>query len=100
MTNKNYVSGRAFEYRRKEAWEAKGYQVIRSAGSHGPFDLIAFHWERPVELIQCKRVKTLKAAERLIKAFVEDPPQLPSRFFHQSIEIYVSNDHKVVSRVV
>jgi Holliday junction resolvase len=67
MPNKNYVNGRAFEYRIKKEYEAMGYLVFRTAGSHSPADLIAFpkmsDWFTgkgisavPV-LIQCKATK-------------------------------------------
>lgn len=41
--NSNYRRGRAFEYRVKKYLEEKGFSVIRSAGSHGKYDLVAFH---------------------------------------------------------
>lgn len=53
MTNKNYESGRRFEYRVKQYLEKYGFLVMRTAGSHSPFDLMAVNtsW---VLLIQCK----------------------------------------------
>ncbi|RPI86150.1 MAG: hypothetical protein EHM34_00200 [Nitrosopumilales archaeon] len=64
MPNKNYVKGRAFEYKIKKHYEKAGFVVFRMAGSHSPADLIAFppigHWFRGKELdyvpilIQCK----------------------------------------------
>jgi Holliday junction resolvase len=39
--NKNYRRGREAEYRAKRLLEAAGYTVIRAAGSHGMFDLVA-----------------------------------------------------------
>ena len=56
MTNKNYVSGRNFEYKVKKYLESKSYLVVRSAGSHSIADLIAFKeftMAYPM-LIQCK----------------------------------------------
>jgi len=41
MVYTNYHRGRNFEYRVKKYLEEKGYFVVRSAGSHGIFDLIA-----------------------------------------------------------
>lgn len=38
----SYKNGRAFEYRVKHYLEEQGYWVIRSAGSKGEADLIAF----------------------------------------------------------
>lgn len=37
----NYRKGRAFEYEIAAILEREGYEVMRSAGSHGPFDLVA-----------------------------------------------------------
>jgi len=41
MAYTNYQKGRNFEYRVKKYLEEKGFFVVRSAGSHGIFDLIA-----------------------------------------------------------
>ena len=54
MPNKRYVKGRNFEYRVKRYFEAKGYFVVRSAGSKGVFDLIAIT-DGEVIGIQCKK---------------------------------------------
>ena len=53
MTNRNYVNGRAFEYRVKKHLEKQGFFVMRSASSKGPFDLIAIN-SYVVYGIQCK----------------------------------------------
>ena len=58
--NRNYKNGREKEYRtRKKLLEAGWDVVVRSAGSHSPFDLIAV--KRPqvgaagqLLLVQCK----------------------------------------------
>lgn len=59
MPNKNYVNGRAKEYRVKKQWEKAGYTVLRTAGSHGFADLIAVKDKdglrgKEVVFIQCK----------------------------------------------
>ena len=41
MVNRNYIRGRAAEYRAKKELEADDFFVIRSAGSHSYADLIA-----------------------------------------------------------
>ena len=51
--NKSYKRGYAFENSLKKKLEAKGYYVVRSAGSKGVFDLIAIK-EGKVYGIQCK----------------------------------------------
>ena len=77
--NKNYNSGRKFEYRVKKHLEKKGYYVMRSAGSKSPFDLIAIPNNKPlltykVLLIQCKhgvkiRKKQFEVIAKLDKTF-------------------------------
>ena len=56
MANKNYVSGRRFEYTIKKALEKLGWIAIRSAGSHSPFDIIAIKGGR-ILLLQLKKYK-------------------------------------------
>ena len=51
-----YRIGRRVEYRIKKLLEEHGYQVIRSAGSHGQWDLIAIKAGH-VRLIQVKKGK-------------------------------------------
>ena len=51
--NKSYKRGYAFENSLKKKLEAKGFYVIRSAGSKGVFDLIAIR-NGKVYGIQCK----------------------------------------------
>ena len=71
----NYTKGRTFEYDRKAYFESQGNVVMRTAGSHGPFDLIAVStWSGTVKFIQCKCVQTAKHAERLVKEFKANPP--------------------------
>jgi len=69
----NYQRGRAKEYRVKKKLEQQGYYVIRSAGSHSYFDLIAIHKEkREILLIQVKKRATKKDRElyeKLAKEF-------------------------------
>lgn len=69
--NKNYTSGRRFEYRVKKYLEKKGYYVMRSAGSKSPFDLIAIPKHNHtcgsglnILLIQCKHGTKISKAER------------------------------------
>jgi hypothetical protein len=80
MPNKNYVNGRAFEYKVKK-WAEKemDYTVFRTAGSHGIADLILFpdpnhdklYTYRPVELVQCKNRAGLKEAPEKVQALVD-----------------------------
>ncbi|RKX60270.1 MAG: hypothetical protein DRP29_03015 [Thermodesulfobacteriota bacterium] len=54
-----YRLGRKLEYRIKKLLEEHGYEVIRSAGSHGRWDLVAIK-DRIVRLIQVKKGKVQK----------------------------------------
>lgn len=100
MPNKNYLSGRRFEYARKREWEKKGYQVTRAAGSHSSWDLIAVASERPVELIQTKKTKSVAHAKKLLADFKAKPPLTPSKYFHQVLEVRVTGQRDVESATV
>jgi len=78
MGNRNYIKGRAFEYAVRKSLQEEGYEVMRTAGSHGHFDLIAIKPSQSIiELVQCKVVKNQAAADRLFKDFHEAPPYSP-----------------------
>lgn len=98
--NVNYRAGRDFEYKRRKHWQREGYEVIRAAGSHGCFDLIAFRTDAPVLGIQCKRVDKRSHANRMLKAFSSAPPLQPSFHFHQVMEVYVKEDREILSTTI
>lgn len=54
----NYTKGRRFEYEIADILKREGYDVIRAAGSHGPFDLVAIRRNgrqvREIGLLQLK----------------------------------------------
>ncbi len=55
MANKNYIKGRAKEYRLKHAYEKRGWIVLRMSGSHGFSDLVAVHKKnKTIKFIQVK----------------------------------------------
>ena len=54
MVNKNYVSGRRFEYTIKKELQDQGWIAIRSAGSHSPFDIVAIKGNK-ILLLQLKK---------------------------------------------
>jgi Holliday junction resolvase len=85
--NKNYRSGRAFEYETMETWRERGYEVSRSAGSHSPVDVFAWRRDRKPEFIQCKKVKDQTTAIRLSSKFKLEA--LPSNSYHQVLTIKV-----------
>lgn len=67
--NRNYNRGRAYEYKAKKALELEGWTVIRAAGSHGPYDLIAFKDGQKVLCIQVKATKEAAAIKLLERRF-------------------------------
>lgn len=75
MPNKNYVAGRRLEYQFKKDWEAEGAIVLRTAGSHGLFDLVAINEQQgEITFIQCKRVTTVAAHNKLADDWAKKPP--------------------------
>jgi len=83
-----------------KAWRKAGYTVVRTAGSHGPWDIVAVRSDRPSECIQCKRVENEAIALRLIKEFKANPLLNPSGYFHQVIEVYCSATREVLRGTV
>jgi hypothetical protein len=98
--NKNYISGRRFEYKRRDAWVEKGYTVARTAGSKGPFDLLCFRSDYPSVFIQCKRTEKRSTAEKLIESFRTNPPLTPSKYFKQVMEVWVKGETELLSVTV
>jgi len=82
LSNKHYISGRNFEYSVRDHLEAKGYVVVRSAGSHTPIDLVAFN-KYGFNLIQCKHGK-IKLSE--IKDFIA----LSKKYHEYEYNFYVA----------
>lgn len=68
----NYSRGATFERKIKKEYEGDGWYVIRSAGSRGPVDLVAIHWQLGVELIQCKLRKPTKREREAFIAFLKE----------------------------
>ena len=67
----NYQKGRNKEYRIKQRHEKEGWEVVRSAGSHSPFDLICIRAvDQRIKFIQCKSKNfSKKEEERLLKKY-------------------------------
>ena len=63
MSMTNYQKGVRLEREAKKVLEAGRYYVIRSAGSHGLFDLVAVN-EYHTRLIQVRKGRSLSSAER------------------------------------
>ena len=69
----NYDKGARQENQLKKIKEAEGAYVMRSAGSHGAFDIIAVYPDR-VELIQVKTLGQKVDTEKLLSIPV--PPNV------------------------
>lgn len=95
MPNKNYRRGVAIERKVKDFLENIGYTVIRAAGSHGVYDIIAINTNTPTEPVRCiqvKRAPTVIGARR-IKARHQFPP-MQSGFQAYQQELWIWVDRK------
>jgi hypothetical protein len=57
MPNKNYQRGRRLEWQVKKDLEQEGWHVMRTAGSHGAYDIVAIREKNgftEIKFIQCK----------------------------------------------
>lgn len=72
----NYRQGRAAEYRSIRVLEAAGYRCVRTAGSHGMWDVIGFG---PVDcvLVQVKRGGK-PAVNQIISEMRDEQTRLPA----------------------
>lgn len=100
--NKNYLAGRRFEYdRMKHYKEVLKLDAVRTAGSHGKWDIIATDWPRGIVThIQCKVVSDLQSATRYLQRFRDSPPYSPQRHCHQRLEVKVKGSTEVHSVTV
>lgn len=96
--NSNYIKGRRFEYERMKHWKELGYDVVRTAGSHGPWDLVVVDSKRGiVTLIQCKVVEDNATARRLLENHRQSPLHLPMQKVHQTLEVKVKGSKEIHS---
>lgn len=98
----NYKSGRRFEYEVMDTYRKLDHQVMRTAGSHGLFDVITISPSGDILLIQCKRTKDPIEGLRLCKNFKENPPlgfRTRARY-HQMIAVKVARIKKWLYGVV
>ena len=70
--NKQYTKGARNEYKTMRLLEIAGYICLRTAGSHGPFDVIALSASN-ILLIQCKSNEWPTPAERETMSLVPVP---------------------------
>ena len=89
MPNANYLKGRRLEYKAKKQLELEGWKVLRSAGSHGAFDLSAFRKDLPAYVIQVKSTDGgMPKVAALIKGFRKNPPWEVCKYYTQAIWVW------------
>jgi Holliday junction resolvase-like predicted endonuclease len=69
----NYNRGRAKEYALMKQLKEDGYTVLRSAGSHGDFDVIAYKDKSELHMFQLKYTEGGKPTANELKRFEESP---------------------------
>lgn len=62
-----YQAGRYYEYQCAKQLRAAGYEAVRTAGSHGPFDVIAWNNDE-LKLVQVKKASGPRAVTRALAA--------------------------------
>ena len=102
IPNANYQRGVRFERERlKHYREVMKHDVLRTAGSHGTWDLVSIDGARGiVTLIQCKVVSSASTARRLLSNFKAAPPYPPAANVHQVLEVKVTGSTEVHSATV
>jgi len=91
MTNRNYDRGVEKERKAQEQLEEVGYETMRTAGSHGLFDVIAYGPSN-ARFIQVKRVKqdqSWKSEYDNAKEKLETLPEINP----VSVEIWIWEDY-------
>lgn len=88
-----YITGRRLEHKCVAEMRKQGFGAQRTAGSHGPFDVVA--WSRDVVyFIQVKKVATvggLRKARRQAHAAWRDQPQPHFPSIHR--ELWCWHEH-------
>ena len=93
----NYSRGRDTEYLARDLLILHGFQVVRSAGSHTPIDLVAWQDGGHPRLIQVKRSNShLDETVRVTRAYRQDIEALRtiSRPRGSTVELWVRTPHK------
>jgi hypothetical protein len=91
--NKLYRKGKRYERLTRKSLEEKGFYVINSAGSKGPFDLVAIK-ETEMIMIQVKSNQNITPKERREMAAVPIPP-----IGRKEIWLYVGNVNRLIRLV-
>lgn len=81
MVNKNYIKGRAKEYRILKRLRKEGFNAIRASGSHGFADIVGIHPDGVIVWIQAKPESMSENAKRSIERRYEWVNNQFSSFF-------------------
>lgn len=98
--NVHYRVGARLEYGRRKHWQKRGFEVVRSSGSHGIWDLCGVRLEDPtypVIFIQCKRAATKSEATRIINNFKKSPPMPRSEHWKMILEVQIKGSSEILS---
>lgn len=101
MPNKKYISGVRFERKVKDYLIKRKYYVVRSAGSKGMIDLVAFRYD-PEGLhraicIQCKHNTSPPPKKSVIKKFIMTHNVRFLLAFNRKSEIYFA-EYRIFSK--
>jgi Holliday junction resolvase len=77
----NYTRGRAKEYAFMKQLREDGYTALRTAGSHGDWDVIFYKNEGTLQLAQLKYTEDGKVTKNELKRFDEAPLPKDSRAY-------------------
>lgn len=101
MPNKNYIKGRAFEYRCMEHFRKLGYYCIRAYASKGLFDFIAVPPNtmstldfNDTLLVQAKTNGYVKPAER------KELVLAAHRYKGTVLLAWIGKDHKIQFKII
>src|SRR3990167_3652481 len=90
--NSNYRRGRAAEYELMGLLKKEGYSVLRTAGSHGFADIVAYtDNQTPVRLIQVKSTKSKATRDALFMGWA---PKTTPKALTFTTELYVKHEGK------
>ena len=95
MTNTNYRMGAHLEREAKKMLEDQGYYVIRSAGSLGLFDLVAFN-KQFTRFIQVRKNRDLSRREKDAIRLVPVAPGVKKEFWVKVPLTYGKFDIEVI----
>ena len=90
----NYALGATFERRVKKQLEDAGYFVVRSAGSKGQLDLVAFGDGRTL-FIQCKRARLTSGEWAALAALADRLGAIP--ILADRVGLWILNKPRVMT---